>query len=169
MALIKCSECGREISDKATACPGCGAPTAALPTAAATPADSGAAPAATKPKQSRALSFLGIAVLVVVLGFGALMIIGAVVKPAPGDSEICVQSAVAARYIAAESGVNPGGVNAVTDDAIARNAYPALGDKGVAMLGAIVSMEFAAGKTPDEIAGIARSACEHASAPSAGN
>ena len=26
MALIKCSECGREISDKAAACPGCGAP-----------------------------------------------------------------------------------------------------------------------------------------------
>ena len=26
MALIKCSECGREISDKAETCPGCGAP-----------------------------------------------------------------------------------------------------------------------------------------------
>jgi len=26
MALIKCSECGRDISDKAAACPGCGAP-----------------------------------------------------------------------------------------------------------------------------------------------
>lgn len=26
MALIKCSECGRDISDKATVCPGCGAP-----------------------------------------------------------------------------------------------------------------------------------------------
>lgn len=26
MALIKCSECGREISDKAVACPGCGCP-----------------------------------------------------------------------------------------------------------------------------------------------
>jgi zinc-ribbon domain len=26
MALINCSECGREISDKAAACPGCGAP-----------------------------------------------------------------------------------------------------------------------------------------------
>jgi DNA-directed RNA polymerase subunit RPC12/RpoP len=26
MALIKCSECGREISDKAEVCPGCGAP-----------------------------------------------------------------------------------------------------------------------------------------------
>lgn len=29
MALIKCSECGREISDRAGACPGCGAPVAA--------------------------------------------------------------------------------------------------------------------------------------------
>ncbi len=26
MALIKCSECGKEISDRAGACPGCGAP-----------------------------------------------------------------------------------------------------------------------------------------------
>lgn len=26
MALIKCSECGREISDRANCCPGCGAP-----------------------------------------------------------------------------------------------------------------------------------------------
>lgn len=26
MALIKCSECGRQISDRAEACPGCGAP-----------------------------------------------------------------------------------------------------------------------------------------------
>lgn len=26
MALIKCSECGKDISDRAGACPGCGAP-----------------------------------------------------------------------------------------------------------------------------------------------
>lgn len=26
MALIRCPECGREISDKASACPGCGCP-----------------------------------------------------------------------------------------------------------------------------------------------
>lgn len=26
MALIKCSECGKEVSDKATACPNCGCP-----------------------------------------------------------------------------------------------------------------------------------------------
>ena len=28
MALIKCSECGKEISDQASACPNCGSPTA---------------------------------------------------------------------------------------------------------------------------------------------
>ena len=28
MALIKCSECGKDVSDKATACPNCGAPPA---------------------------------------------------------------------------------------------------------------------------------------------
>ena len=26
MALISCSECGKEVSDKAKSCPGCGAP-----------------------------------------------------------------------------------------------------------------------------------------------
>lgn len=31
MALIKCGECGKEVSDKAALCPGCGAPTAATP------------------------------------------------------------------------------------------------------------------------------------------
>ena len=28
MALIKCGECGKEVSDKAASCPGCGAPIA---------------------------------------------------------------------------------------------------------------------------------------------
>lgn len=30
MALIKCSECGKEVSDKAASCPNCGAPIKAL-------------------------------------------------------------------------------------------------------------------------------------------
>ena len=30
MALIKCTECGKEFSDKATACPNCGCPTEAI-------------------------------------------------------------------------------------------------------------------------------------------
>lgn len=30
MALIKCSECGKEFSDRASACPNCGCPTAAM-------------------------------------------------------------------------------------------------------------------------------------------
>jgi len=36
MALIKCEDCGKEISDKAPACPQCGAPQAAGQTATAT-------------------------------------------------------------------------------------------------------------------------------------
>ncbi len=31
MALVTCPECGREISDQAAACPGCGSPTATRP------------------------------------------------------------------------------------------------------------------------------------------
>jgi len=30
VALIKCTECGKEVSDKAAACPGCGAPTSII-------------------------------------------------------------------------------------------------------------------------------------------
>jgi hypothetical protein len=37
MALIKCSECNREISDKAATCPGCGAPVANRVAAASPP------------------------------------------------------------------------------------------------------------------------------------
>ena len=32
MALIQCSECGKEVSDKATACPNCGCPLAEMST-----------------------------------------------------------------------------------------------------------------------------------------
>ena len=32
MALIKCPECGKEISDKATVCPNCGYPITTEPT-----------------------------------------------------------------------------------------------------------------------------------------
>lgn len=43
MALVNCTECGKEISDQATACPGCGAPVyptteKLLPEKSATPA-----------------------------------------------------------------------------------------------------------------------------------
>ncbi len=37
MALINCTECGREVSDKAAACPGCGAPVVPPPLAAPAP------------------------------------------------------------------------------------------------------------------------------------
>lgn len=56
MALIACRECGREISDKALACPQCGAPR--------TPAPSAYAPTLHSPRRSNAwLAVLGIAVL----------------------------------------------------------------------------------------------------------
>jgi hypothetical protein len=47
MTLVTCPECGREISDQATACPGCGKPMAAKPTAetASLPGRSGSHPA----------------------------------------------------------------------------------------------------------------------------
>ncbi|KTG17751.1 MULTISPECIES: zinc ribbon domain-containing protein [unclassified Guyparkeria] len=37
MAMMECPECGKEVSDKAAACPNCGAPIAAPPPKAARP------------------------------------------------------------------------------------------------------------------------------------
>lgn len=49
MAMIKCSECGKEVSDKAAVCPNCGNPIAAAPApAAAVPANT-----AEKPKKKK--------------------------------------------------------------------------------------------------------------------
>lgn len=43
MALIKCEECGREVSDKAASCPGCGAPIATVQVGQAPSFEQGAA------------------------------------------------------------------------------------------------------------------------------
>jgi hypothetical protein len=51
MALVKCSECGREISDKAAACVGCGAPVDGAKPAAAKPAQRPTAPAPARASQ----------------------------------------------------------------------------------------------------------------------
>lgn len=51
MALIKCSECGNEISDKAAACPKCGAPAPGAPAKAPAPAPAPAAPVKKPPTQ----------------------------------------------------------------------------------------------------------------------
>jgi len=66
MALVKCTECGREISDRALSCPACGAPVSAATPNEVTPAasPSGAAGRGTG-------SALGIAA--VVLGLGAVV------------------------------------------------------------------------------------------------
>lgn len=53
MALVHCTECGREISDRATSCPGCGAP---VPAAALSGAD--------PPKPTVASPVMGIVAIV---------------------------------------------------------------------------------------------------------
>ncbi len=65
MALVKCTECGREISDQALSCPGCGAPLSAATSREVAPA--------TPPERAAAQgtgSTLGIAA--VVLGLAAV-------------------------------------------------------------------------------------------------
>lgn len=71
MALISCSECGKEISDKATACPHCGAPNINAPTTQPSHADS-----VPEPKKGGVLKWiLGIPVglLVVMLTIGSIV------------------------------------------------------------------------------------------------
>ena len=72
MALIQCDECGNEISDKAEACPRCGAPVAGES------APSSATPAPPKPRKKvsagRVALLLGVVLGVPVLGLAAVYI-----------------------------------------------------------------------------------------------
>lgn len=66
MALIHCPECGREISDKASACPGCGYPIAPDSTASTN--------AALEAARERDKKFLKQAGLVLLLGIIAILL-----------------------------------------------------------------------------------------------
>ncbi len=74
MALTKCTECGREVSDKAAACPQCGAPVIAQAAAPATPPTilAAAASPAVKPKPRVRVATL---VLLVVLAGVAYVVL----------------------------------------------------------------------------------------------
>lgn len=67
MAIIKCSECGNQVSSKATACPHCGAPVAA----AAVEAEHAGAPLTTVQETSKKLK-LHIIIASVVFWAGVL-------------------------------------------------------------------------------------------------
>ena len=69
MALVRCAECNREISDKATACPGCGAPVSVLGT--------GQSQAPTRVQYNRGKdTFTGTMLLVVKLAMRAVQDLG---------------------------------------------------------------------------------------------
>lgn len=76
-----------------------------------------------------------------------------------GDREVCNQSAEAAHYIAAKS-ISIGGVNSVVGEVVADRKFPALGDKMIAAIGAVVITQKDTRKSPDEISAIVRQACE---------
>jgi len=69
MALIECRECGRKISDMATACPGCGAPPRATLSAPA--------PVSAQPRSKEVSIPMAVAILggVCVVGFLAVGIV----------------------------------------------------------------------------------------------
>lgn len=142
MALIECKECGHEISTKASACPSCGA--------------------------RRGSHFIAKAFLTIVALVGIVVVI-ALANPTSTSAsftkqELCDQSAEAAHYIASLSS-SPDEATAVTRQVIADRKYPILGDKVTASIGAMVALSQSA-KTPDEMAQMVRSTCEHGAPPS---
>jgi uncharacterized membrane protein YvbJ len=61
MSLISCSECGKEVSDKAAACPNCGAPIKQAPN----PAESSKAPTQVKREGAK---WEGMGTVLIILG-----------------------------------------------------------------------------------------------------
>ncbi|GHH52439.1 zinc-ribbon domain-containing protein [[Pseudomonas] boreopolis] len=72
MALIQCSECGRQISDKASACPSCGAPAAVAMRQVASTSIASHVPAPGTSAGAKVLMWIGIpvGVLVLLLAYG---------------------------------------------------------------------------------------------------
>jgi len=68
MALITCEHCGKQLSDKAAACPHCGAPHTPVPAAPQIPTDDGASQ---RPAGNRKKLILGICAAVAVLAVAA--------------------------------------------------------------------------------------------------
>lgn len=75
MALIKCAECGKEISDQAVACPGCGAPVSGVAKVEL------AAPAKQQKKAPKLWLWIPLAAL------GVWFVIAAVSPPSPETKE----------------------------------------------------------------------------------
>jgi len=76
MALIKCSECGKDVSDKASSCPNCGAPI--LENAKAVVDEPRREPLGPVIKENgKAIMFISIGVIMVIVGLMTIvMIIG---------------------------------------------------------------------------------------------
>ena len=80
MALIKCSECGTEISDKAASCPRCGNPMATISSPKAS-AFALPPPYVAPPAQPRKGGWLKWVFIVPVLLFAIVMVIGTMSDP----------------------------------------------------------------------------------------
>lgn len=76
MALIKCAECGRDVSNLAAACPGCGAP---IPRASA--------PAPSSTTGSRRSLKVEWTILLVLLPVAAVLMLIAVLRPYGGGAD----------------------------------------------------------------------------------
>lgn len=142
--MISCPECKKGYSSEAKMCVHCGA---------------------RNPKRMSGAGKLGVGLLVLVVLFGAFLMIGAMSGGSGSSgttSDLCSQSADAAHYIAAMS-ASDADVVAVTDRVIADQKYPLLGDKVVASIGMVVATSRDR-MSPDAIADGVRARCQASAA-----
>lgn len=74
MSLIKCSECGKEISDKATTCPNCGAPIESMNNSI----ESSVSPIPEEPKKSKKERKKGSCLKTILIVFGVLIVLSVI-------------------------------------------------------------------------------------------
>ncbi|WP_127159238.1 zinc-ribbon domain-containing protein [Xanthomonas arboricola] len=77
MALVTCEECGRSISDRATACPGCGAPARGVQPIGHT--------SSSQPVKASLFARLVMWAVIVVAGVVALLVIAAIINTPASD------------------------------------------------------------------------------------
>lgn len=121
MALIKCPECGKEISDKAASCPKCGFPIQNVPQNTPnppTPPDAEEAPKKRANGKRIALISVAAVALVAVIAAAAVYLSGAGVRNAEKAADAAVTAVEAYMQSAIDSGVLlPGDAQTAAKDA----------------------------------------------------
>jgi zinc ribbon protein len=115
MSLIQCSECGKNLSDRAAACPNCGQPSHAVPIPAVVSVEKNSHPI---------LTFIGGAVVVV----GGLAIVGAVMEEREGQGPAAAPKVVATQISMPAPAVPPPAARFIVTDVLMDENCTEIGD-----------------------------------------